>query len=55
MAEIIDFIKQNGESKASDIAGYIGLSVTRTRALLSEMQEIEPIGANRNRLYRIRR
>ena len=52
--KIRDFLEQNGESKASDIAECIGLSVVRTRALLSDMPEVEPIGANRNRVYRIR-
>ena len=52
--KIRDFLEQNGESKASDIAEYIGLSVVRTRALLSDMPEVEPTGANRNRVYRIR-
>ena len=53
--KVRDFLEQNGESKASDIAECIGLSVVRTRALLSDMPEVEPIGANRNRVYRIRR
>ena len=44
--KIRDFLEQNGESKASDIAECIGLSVVRTRALLSDMPEVEPIGAN---------
>ncbi len=52
--KIRDFLKQNGESKASDIAECIGLSIVRTRALLNDMPEVEPIGANRNRVYRIR-
>ena len=51
--KIRDFLIQNGESKASDIAECIGLSIVRTRALLSDMPEVEPIGANKNRVYRI--
>ena len=48
------FLERNGESKASDIARCIGLSVARTRVLLSDMPDVEPIGANRNRVYRMR-
>ena len=45
---------ENGLSKTSDIADYLDLSPARTRAILSEMEEIEFVGENRNRKYRIR-
>ena len=52
--KILDYLKDNGRSSCFEIAVYIGLSKERTRALLSEMEEVEPIGGNRNRTYRIK-
>ena len=52
--KILDYLKDNGRSGCAEIAGYIGLSAARTRAILSEMKEIEAIGKNRNRTYRIK-
>lgn len=52
--KILDYLKDNGRSSCAEIAGYIGLSVARTRAVLSEMKEIEALGENRNRTYRIK-
>jgi len=51
---ILDYLKDNGRSSCVEIAGYIGLSVVRTRAIISEMKEVEALGENRNRTYRIR-
>ena len=48
------YLEQNGESKTSDIAEYIGLSPVRTRALLSDMKEIEAVGGNSNRVYKLK-
>lgn len=48
------YLVQNGESKTSDIAEYIGLSSARTRALLSDMKEIEAVGGNCNRVYKLK-
>ena len=48
------YLVQNGESKTSDIAEYIGLSSARTRALLSDMKEIEAVGGNSNRVYKLK-
>lgn len=42
------------EKKQAIIASYIGLSTARTRAILSEMKEVEALGKNRNRTYRIK-
>lgn len=53
--KIRGFLNENGFSKTSDIADYIDLSPARTRAILSEMEDIEIIGENRNRKYGIRR
>ncbi|MBQ0070771.1 MAG: winged helix-turn-helix transcriptional regulator [Spirochaetales bacterium] len=52
--KILEFLKENGRSKCSGIAGLLNLSTSRTRAILSEMTEIETIGENRNRTYRIK-
>ena len=48
------YLRQNGESKTSDIAEYIGLSPARTRALLSDIKEIEAVGGNSNRTYKLK-
>ena len=53
-SKIIDYLKENGRSNCAEIAKYIGLSPERTRAILSSMKEIEPLGENRNRTYRIK-
>lgn len=52
--KIIDYLKDHGRSKCMDIARYLGLSEARTRVLLSEMPEIEVMGANKNRIYRLK-
>jgi len=41
--KILDYLKDNGRSGCAEIAGYIGLSAARTRAILSEMKEVEAI------------
>ena len=50
---IREFLIQNGEVKANDVAAYIGLSPTRTRAILKEMEDVEAIGPNKSRTYKI--
>ncbi|MBD8932029.1 MAG: AAA family ATPase [Ruminococcus sp.] len=50
---IREFLIQNGEVKANEIATYIGLSQTRTRAILKEMEDVEAIGPNKSRTYKI--
>ncbi len=51
---ILDYLKDSGRSSCGEIAKYIGLSPARTRAILSEIKEIEAIGENKNRMYRIK-
>jgi len=51
--KIRNYLEQNGESRTSDIAEYIGLSLPRTRALLNEMDDVIAMGGNRNRTYRL--
>ena len=48
------YLAENGASKASDIAQYIGLSPARTRVILGEMDEVQFQGENRNRVYNLR-
>ena len=52
--KILDYLKDNGRSNCAEIAAYIGLSPARTRVILLEMKEIEALGENRNRLYRLK-
>ena len=53
--KIQTYLEKNGASKTKDIAAYIGLSAPRTRAILSEMENVEATGATTNRKYRIRK
>ena len=47
------YLNQNGLSKTSDISKYIGLSPARTRAILSNMQDISYEGSTKNRKYKL--
>ena len=47
------FLAKKGESKVVEIAEHIGLSPVRTRAILSQIVEVEALGENRNRTYRL--
>lgn len=52
MDKIREYLLENGESKASELAECLGLSAARTRAILSEMDDVEAIGGTTNRSYR---
>ena len=52
--KIIEYLKDHGRSKCSEIAVFLGLSETRTRAIIADIPEIEIMGSNRNRTYRIK-
>ena len=52
--KIKKYLEQHGESKTTDIAMSIELSTARTRALLNSMEEVEPLGGNTNRTYRLK-
>ncbi len=52
--KIVEYLKDNGRSKCSDIASHLGLSEARTRAIIADMSNIEVMGGNRNRTYRIK-
>lgn len=54
MKKIQGYLEKNGESKTNDIADYIGLSPSRTRAILSKMENVEIIGTNTNRKYKLK-
>lgn len=42
-------------ASARDIAEIIGLSAERTRVILSKMDDVEPVGENRNRMYMLKK
>ena len=52
--KIKKYLEQHGESKTNDIASNIGLSPSRTRALLNVIEEVEALGGNMNRTYRLK-
>ena len=52
--KIIEYLKEHGRSKCSEIAIFLGLSEARTRAIIVDMPEVEMMGSNRNRTYRIK-
>ena len=52
--KIIEYLKDHGRSKCAEIAAYLGLSEARTRAIIATIPEIEIMGSNRNRTYRIK-
>ena len=53
MEKIRQYLQEQDVAKTRDIAELLGLSVARTRALLSEMDDVEAYGTNRNRIYRL--
>lgn len=52
--KIRDFLIQTELASVREIAEIIGLSAERTRVILSKMEDIEPIGKNRNRKYKLK-
>ena len=53
---IVEFLTDHPGCKASQIADLLGVSPERARKLLAKMVEegvIEPLGANRNRTYKL--
>ncbi|MCM1126352.1 MAG: putative DNA binding domain-containing protein [Lachnospiraceae bacterium] len=55
MEKIRLYLREHETAKAKDIAEILGLSVPRTRAMLSEMYDVEAQGANRTRVYRLKK
>lgn len=54
MVKIENYLKENGEFKTNAIAEHLGLSLARTRKILSQMDSLEAIGTNTNRRYRLK-
>lgn len=52
MEKIREYLIENGESKTSDLAEHLELSPARTRAILSDMNDVEAIGGTTDRTYR---
>ena len=55
MEKIRLYLQKHETARTSDIAQFLELSTARTRALLSEMEDVEAVGTNRTRVYRLRR
>ena len=53
--KIREFLTQTELASARDIAEIIGLSAERTRVILSKMDDVEPVGENRNRMYMLKK
>ncbi|MBR3470778.1 MAG: hypothetical protein IKH28_13990 [Lachnospiraceae bacterium] len=53
--KIVDYLSRTEEAKGTEIANLIGLSLARTRAILTQMEMIEIVGNNRNRRYRLKK
>ncbi len=53
IAKIREFLQKTGEATTNDIAEYLNLSPARVRVLLKGMDDIEAIGKNRARRYKI--
>ena len=51
MEKIRQYLREQGTAKTRDIVRLLGLSVTRTRVILFEMDDAEALGTNRNRTY----
>jgi ATP-dependent DNA helicase RecG len=52
--KIRSFLEKNGVAKSREIADYINLSPARTRVILREMDDVEAVGENKNRRYRLK-
>ena len=55
IAKIYEYLTQFDEAKTNDIANYIGLSASRTRVILSKMENVDIIGTNTNRRYKLKK
>lgn len=53
--KIREFLTQTELASARDIAEIIELSEERTRVILSKMDDVEPVGENRNRMYMLKK
>ena len=55
ISKIEQYLLKNGESKTSDLAICLNLSPARVRAILSSMENIEILGSNTNRRYKLKK
>lgn len=51
---IREYLKDKDSAKTADIAVAIGLGITRTKELIYDMPDVEALGGNRNRTYRLK-
>ncbi len=49
------YLQGHETARTRDIAELLGLSLARTREILSVMDDIEAIGRNKTRIYRLRK
>ena len=49
------YLRGRETAKTRDIAELLGLSMARTREILSIMDDVEAIGRNKTRVYRLRK
>ena len=54
MEKIRLYLQVHETAKTRDIAELLGLSVARARVVLSDMNDVEALGTNRNRIYRLK-
>ena len=52
--QIIEYLRNVGGANTAIISEKIGLSPARTRVILANMDEVEALGSNRNRTYRLK-
>ena len=51
---ILKYLKENNEVTAAELAEKLGLSMDRTRVILKNMEEIETVGSNKDRKYKLK-
>jgi len=51
--KITEYLAKNESATTAELAGYIGLGVSRTREILSAMDNIEAEGATTSRVYKL--
>ena len=54
MEKIRLYLQEHETAKTRDIAELLDLSVARARVVLSDMNDVEALGTNRNRTYRLK-
>ncbi len=49
------YLRGRETAKTRDVADLLGLSMARTREILSVMDDVEAMGRNKARIYRLRK